>query len=304
MPIASTLDPLRSELDRVDYLADEGLAMALFLAMRLGRPLLLEGPSGVGKSAAATALAAALHTPLISLQCYEGIGAPEALYGWDRAKQELSIQLAETAPDRPLDATHEIEAALAPGLTALFAPEFLVDGPLLQAMRHDDEVPAVLLIDDVDRTDARFQALLVEFLDRRAVTVPEVGTFVAKVPPIVVITSNNSRPLGDALKRRCSYHWMEHPSAERATEIVGRRVEGAASSLLEAVVGFVADARALDLHQPPGLAEAIDWVTALTALGLAELDLDLARSTLGSLAKTPEDIATLVSALDDLHVSP
>nr|WP_287375600.1 MoxR family ATPase [Candidatus Microthrix sp.] len=241
MSINSTLDPLRSELDRLDYLADEGLAMALFLAMRLSQPLLLEGPSGVGKSSAATALAAALRTPLIQLHCYEGSTADDALYRWNRPRQVLALRRAEATNDLPTDQAQDVSPAATPAtsLDDLFTADFLIDGPLLRAVRHDDEVPAVLLIDDVDRSDARFEALLVEFLGQMSVTVPEIGTFGPKVPPIVIITCNGSRPLSDALKRGCHYHRMEHQSVERAVEIVRRRVGDAGLPLIEAATAFV-----------------------------------------------------------------
>lgn len=304
--INSTLDPLRSELDRLDYLADEGLAMALFLAMRLSQPLLLEGPSGVGKSSAATALAAALRTPLIQLHCYEGSTADDALYRWNRPRQVLALRRAEATNDLPTDQAQDVSPAATPAtsLDDRFTADFLIDGPLLRAVRHDDEVPAVLLIDDVDRSDARFEALLVEFLGQMSVTVPEIGTFGPKVPPIVIITCNGSRPLSDALKRGCHYHRMEHPSVERAVEIVRRRVGEAGLPLIEAATAFVFEVRTLDLDFPPGLAESIDWVAALTALGLVEFETNVARSTLGSIAKTPEDLEAIGSALDGLADSP
>lgn len=289
--IDASLGPLRAELNRVAYLADDGLAVSLFLAMRLGRPLLLEGEPGVGKTAAGRSLAASLHTPLIRLRCYEGITAPEALYTWNEHQQLLAIRSAE-ASGRQLDRGD------------LLAPEFLIEGPLLQAVRHADEVPAVLLIDEIDRVDARFEATLVEFLDRSAVTVPELGTFVAKAPPIVVITSDHSRQMSDALMRHCHYHWLEYPSVERAAEIIGRRVSGAAQPLVRSAAAFVSVVRALELDKPPGLAETIEWVTALSALGVAELDRDLGRATVGSIAKTPADVATIGSALGDLPGSP
>ena len=304
--INSTLDPLRSELDRLDYLADEGLAMALFLAMRLSQPLLLEGPSGVGKSSAATALAAALRTPLIQLHCYEGSTADDALYRWNRPRQVLALRRAEATNDLPTDQAQDVSPAATPAtsLDDLFTADFLIDGPLLRAVRHDDEVPAVLLIDDVDRSDARFEALLVEFLGQMSVTVPEIGTFGPKVPPIVIITCNGSRPLSNALKRGCHYHRMEHQSVERAVEIVRRRVGDAGLPLIEAATAFVFEVRTLDLDYPPGLAESIDWVAALTALGLVEFETNVARSTLGSIAKTPEDPEAIGSALDGLADSP
>jgi MoxR-like ATPase len=282
-----TLADLRTRLDEVDYLVDEGLAMALFLAMRLGQPLLLEGEPGVGKTTAAKALAAALHTPLIRLQCYEGITASEALYEWNYPRQMLSIRLAEVTTDSI-------------SKTDLFTEEYLLDRPLLAAVRHEGDVPAVLLIDEIDRSDDEFEALLLEFLGESSVTVPEIGTFTATRPPIVILTSNRSRELHDALKRRCYYHWIEYPTVERAATIVRRRVPGAETSLIDAATAFVSDARTLELDKPPGLAEAIDWVGALHALGISELERDVARDTIGAIAKTPDDVDTIRATLESV----
>jgi MoxR-like ATPase len=284
-----SLTDLRAQLDAVDYLVDEGLSMALFLAMRLGQPLLLEGEPGVGKTTAAKALAEALGTPLIRLQCYEGITAAEALYEWNYPRQMLSIRLAEVTSENI-------------SKTDLFTEDYLLDRPLLAAVRHAGDVPPVLLIDEIDRSDDEFEALLLEFLGESSVTVPEIGTFTASRPPIVILTSNRSRELHDALKRRCYYHWIEYPAVERAAAIVRRRVPGADTALIDAATAFVSSARTLELDKPPGLAEAIDWVSALHALGVTELDLDVARATIGALAKTPDDVdtvrATLGSATD------
>ena len=280
-----SLADLKTQLDAVDYLVDEGLSMALFLAMRLGQPLLLEGEPGVGKTTAAKALAAALHTMLIRLQCYEGITASEALYQWNYPRQMLSIRLAEVTTDSI-------------SKTDLFTEEYLLDRPLLAAVRQTGEVPPVLLIDEIDRSDDEFEALLLEFLGESSVTVPEIGTFTASRPPIVILTSNRSRELHDALKRRCYYHWIEYPSVERAAAIVRRRVPGASAALVDAATTFVSNARGLELDKPPGLAEAIDWVSALHALGVSELERGTASATVGSLAKTPDDVDTIRTTLE------
>jgi MoxR-like ATPase len=282
-----TLADLRAHLDAVDYLVDEGLSMALFLAMRLGQPLLLEGEPGVGKTTAAKALAAALQTRLIRLQCYEGITASEALYEWNYPRQMLSIRLAEVTTDSI-------------SKTDLFTEEYLLDRPLLAAVRDVGDLPPVLLIDEIDRSDDEFEALLLEFLGESSVTVPEIGTFAAARPPIVILTSNRSRELHDALKRRCYYHWIEYPSVERAASIVRRRVPGASTALIDAATAFVSDSRGLELDKPPGLAEAIDWVSALHALGVSELERDVARATIGAIAKTPDDVDTIRASFESV----
>jgi MoxR-like ATPase len=263
-------------LAAVDYLADEGLATALFLALRLPQPLLLEGEAGVGKTEAAKALAAALGTPLIRLQCYEGIDVSEALYEWNYPRQLLRIRLAEAQGG-------DI------GEEDLFDEAYLVRRPLLQAIEHTGPLPAVLLIDELDRADHDFEAFLLELLAERAVTVPEIGTIRAENPPVVVLTSNRTRDLHDALKRRCLYHWIDYPSPEREVEIVRRRVPGSARELAEDVAAAVAKLRAADVQKPPGIAEAIDWVAALRLLGADRLDAAAADRTLGSVLKYRED---------------
>jgi len=280
------LNDLRASLDAVDYLVDEGLSMALYLAQRLGQPLLLEGEPGVGKTTAAKALAAALGAPLFRLQCYEGITAAEALYEWNYPRQLLSIRMAEAEHSTLTDGD-------------LFTSDYLLDRPLLRAIRYDGDQPAVLLIDEIDRSDDEFEALLLEFLGEASVTVPELGTFRAARPPIVILTSNRSRELHDALKRRCFYHWIEYPSVERAAEIVRRRVPGADAALAEAATAFVAGARHLDLDKPPGLSETIDWVSALHALGVSHLERTVAEATLGAIAKTPDDLDSVRSSVGD-----
>ncbi len=293
----SSRQELVNALEGVDYLVDEGLATALFLAQSIRQPLLLEGEPGVGKTTAAKAMASVLGGPLIRLQCYEGVSANEALYEWNYSQQLLAIQLAGQADD----------GSSKPWLAAddLFTEDYLLDRPLLKAVRHPGPAPAVLLIDEIDRSDDEFEALLFEFLGEQSVTVPEIGTFSAVVDPVVILTSNRSRELHDALKRRCLYHWIEFPSLERTAEIVRRNVDAAAHPLVTAATAFVSDARALDLDKPPGVAEAIDWVGALSALGVTNLDDSEARSTLSAVIKTPDDIRTANEAMDagELSVS-
>jgi len=280
-------DDVRERLDACDYLVDEGMAAALYFALALGRPLLLEGEPGVGKTTAAKALAAALGTPLIRLQCYEGLTAGEALYEWNYQRQLLAIRLAESRHVSLTDAD-------------LFTAEFLQERPILAAVRHEGPRPPVLLIDEIDRADDEFEALLLEFLGEAAVTVPEIGTFTASRPPYVVLTSNRSRDLHDALRRRCLYHWIDFPHADRAAEILRRLVPAAHEPLIEAATGFVVRVRALDLDKAPGLAEAIDWVAALSALGAADLTHPGAATTIGAIAKTPDDRDLIGRALADL----
>jgi MoxR-like ATPase len=263
-------------LNAADYLADEGLATALFFALRLPQPLLLEGEAGVGKTEAAKALAAVLDTPLIRLQCYDGIDASEALYEWNYSRQLLRIRLAEAAGER-LDEG------------GLFSAEYLIARPLLQAIQHPGPMPAVLLIDELDRADDDFEAFLLELLAESAITIPELGTVVAVHPPVVVLTSNRTRDLHDALKRRCLYHWIDYPEAAREVEIVRRRVPDTAQALAVDVVDALRRLRASEVQKPPGIAEAIDWVAALRLLGVERLDAVGAERTLGSVLKYRED---------------
>ncbi|MEV4545705.1 AAA family ATPase [Micromonospora echinaurantiaca] len=279
-------DPLaiRRRLDAVDYLADDGMAMALFLALKLGKPLLLEGEPGVGKTAAAKALARALDTTLIRLQCYEGLTAGEALYEWNYQRQLLAIRLAEAQQTTLTDAD-------------LFRAEFLQERPILRAVRHPGPVPPVLLIDEIDRADDEFEALLFEFLGEAGITIPELGTFAATTPPIVVLTSNRSRELHDALRRRCLYHWIDFPEPARAAEIVRRAVPGAAEPLIRTATEFIGAVRDLELDKAPGMAEAIDWVAALSVLGATDLAAGDVLRTVGAIAKTPDDRAAVAAAL-------
>jgi MoxR-like ATPase len=269
--------------DAKDFLLDIGTASAIFLAVKIRRPLLLEGEPGVGKTTAAKTLAEVLDTPLVRLQCYEGLTASEALYDWNYQRQLLSIKLAEARGAR-------IEES------DLYSERYLVDRPILQCVRHQGPTAPVLLIDEIDRADDEFEALLLEFLGESTVTVPELGTFAAEYPPIAVLTSNRSRDLHDALRRRCLYHWIDYPERSRAAAIVRRTVPGATAPLIEHATQFVGRARDLDLDKPPGVAEAIDWVAALVSLGVADLvDAD-ALASLGALAKTPDDRALIRDA--------
>ncbi|HZB51760.1 MAG TPA: MoxR family ATPase [Mycobacteriales bacterium] len=272
------VETLAAALAAAGYLTDPGLATALFLAVRLPQPLLLEGEPGVGKTEAAKALARVLDTPLVRLQCYEGIDAAEALYEWNYARQLLGIRLAESRGDPVSE-------------DALFGPDYLLRRPLLAALEHPGPRPAVLLIDELDRADDDFEAFTFELLAESAVTIPELGTVRATHPPVVVLTSNRTRDLHDALKRRCLYHWIDHPAPERTVRIICRRVPGSAEPLAVAAAAAVARVRTLELEKPPGIAEAIDWVAALTLLGVARLDPAAADATLGSVLKDRDDQA-------------
>jgi MoxR-like ATPase len=281
--LAPDVDALTARLDAADYLCDQGLATAVFLSLRLPQPLLLEGEAGVGKTEAARALAEALGTPLIRLQCYEGMDSSEALYEWNYPRQLLRIRLAEAGGAKLAEED-------------LFGREYLVRRPVLEAIEHPGPVPAVLLVDELDRADPDFEAFLLEVLADAAVTVPELGTIQASVPPAVVLTSNRTRDLHDALKRRCLYHWIDYPPPEREVEIVRRRVPGTSPRLAEDVVAAIARLRAADVQKPPGIAEGIDWVAALELLGAQRLDADAVGRTLGAVLKYREDQETLRAA--------
>ena len=286
----SDRESLVEALDRVDYLVDDGLATALFLAQATRQPLILEGEPGVGKTTAAKAMAAVFGGPFIRLQCYEGIAASEALYEWNYAQQLLAIRIAE-ASDASVTAAD------------LCSEDFLLDRPLLKAVRHPGPTPAVLLIDEIDRADDEFEALLFEFLGEQSVTVPELGTFHAVVDPVVILTSNRSRELHDALKRRCLYHWIEFPTVERVAQIVRRNVPEACDPLVSAATAFITQARRLDLDKPPGVSEAIDWVGALQALGITRLDDAGARATLSAVIKTPDDHRRTTEAMSSQELT-
>jgi MoxR-like ATPase len=274
--LVGDVETLARRLAAVDYLVDEGLATAMFLSLRLPQPLLLEGEAGVGKTEAGKALAAVLETPLVRLQCYDGIDASEALYEWNYPRQLLSIRLADTAGEKLREED-------------LFGSDYLIRRPLLRALEHPGPRPAVLLIDEIDRADDDFEAFLLELLAEAAVTIPEIGTVRATHPPIIVLTSNRTRDLHDAVKRRCLYQWIDYPSPQREVEIVRRRVKGASESLAVQVATAVAKMRESDVQKPPGVAEAIDWVAALDLLGVKTLDAAAIDRTLGAVLKYAED---------------
>jgi MoxR-like ATPase len=286
-PGVSRAGDLRERLREHDYLADEGLATAIFLALKLGRPLFLEGEAGVGKTEVAKVLSRILDTPLIRLQCYEGIDVYQAVYEWDYARQLLHIRAAEALGTE--DDPERLERDL-------YSREFLVSRPLLQALEHRGPSPPVLLIDEVDRSDDEFEAFLLEILSDFAVTVPELGTIRAERPPVAVLTSNRTREVHDALKRRCLYFYIEHPSFEREVEIVRLRVPEAEDSLARQVAAAVERLRSMDLYKPPGVAETLDWTQALVALGAKELDETIVRATIGSVLKYREDQQRLKNA--------
>jgi MoxR-like ATPase len=263
------------------YLSDEGLATAIFLSLTMGRPLLLEGEPGVGKTEVAKALSALTGGELLRLQCYEGLDASQALYEWDYPRQLLHLRAAEAAGT--------ISSDVAVVENELYSERFLVRRPLLDAISDRHHIAPVLLIDELDRADDEFEAFLLEVLADSAVTIPELGTFRATVPPIVIITSNRTRDVHDALKRRCLYHWVEHPDLEREIAIVQSRVPGANELLTRQVSRLVAELRTIGLFKPPGVAETIDWVMALTALGRTELDAVSVEASLGAVVKYRED---------------
>ena len=278
---------LEALLEEHGYLADRGLATATYIALKLGRPLLLEGEVGVGKTELAKTVAAMTSRRLIRLQCYEGIDTSQALYEWDYARQMLHIRALSAH-----DVTDE------DSIDALFGEAFLVERPLLEAVRAGED--CVLLVDEVDRADDEFEAFLLELLSDFQVTIPEIGTVKAKSRPIVVLTSNRTRELHDALKRRCLYHWIDYPTAEREEEIVRTRIPDVSAVLAAKTVAAVHRLRGLDLDKPPGVAETLDWVAALQTIGADDLDGQIAADTLGSVVKNREDLEVVQSRMGQI----
>jgi len=287
-----SVQALGTSLRGTGYLADDGLATVAWLALRMRRPLLVEGEPGTGKTALAEALSEVLAAPLIRLQCYEGIDVSQALYDWDFPRQILHLRTVEATREQgtELDAEAVEES--------LFDERFLLDRPVLQALRHS---PAVLLVDEVDRADDEFEAFLLEVLSTYQVSIPEYGTVTADPPPVVVLTSNRTRELHDALKRRCLYHWIDHPGLSREVEIVRTRMPEVSAALAEQVTAAVHRLRdGADLLKPPGVAETLDWARALHTLGAERLDLDGAAATLGAVVKYREDVERVRDQLDQL----
>jgi len=273
----ATIDDVEARLRERRYIGDRALATSIYLALKLEKPLFIEGEAGVGKTEAAKVMADVLGARLIRLQCYEGIDLAHAVYEWNYPRQLLHIRLLNESEDRRL-AEREI-----------FSQEFLLRRPLLDAIDNEDETPPVLLIDEIDRSDEEFEAFLLELLSDFQVSIPEIGTIKAKKPPFVVITSNRTREVHDALKRRCLYHWFDHPGFARELAIVRRRLPAVSARLAEQVTALVQALRSQDLLKPPGVAETIDWAQALDALGASEVDAELAMATLGSVLKYRED---------------
>jgi MoxR-like ATPase len=284
--VFDSITNLEQKLAAAGYIADHALATTVYLAGRLSKPLFLEGEPGVGKTALAKAIAGLLDTELIRLQCYEGLDAPAALYEWNYLRQMLEIRLQEA---RGVDRT-ELGRNI-------FGPEFLLQRPLLRAIRHDAPRPAVLLVDEIDRSDEEFEAFLLEVLSDFQITIPELGTLRATHPPFVVLTSNRTREMHDALKRRCLYHWIDYPSLEKELAIVAAAVPGVGVRLGTQVCVFMEQLRQQDYYKRPGVAETIDWARALLALGIAELDADIVAATLGCILKYRSDQAALSGAV-------
>jgi len=282
-PLPTSVDEVLALLDREDYVADRRLATSAFLALKMGRPMFLEGEAGVGKTELAKVLAKGLGKKLIRLQCYEGLDISSAAYEWNYPRQMIEIRLAESAGSVDRDAlAHDI-----------FAPRFLMKRPLLEALSPEDGVPPVLLIDELDRTDEPFEAYLLEVLAEFQITIPELGPIRAAAPPVVIITSNRTREIHDAIKRRCLYHWVGYPDAPRELAIVRRKCPQASESLARAIVAFTQRLRAMDFFKAPGIAETLDWAEALIALDRVALDPQTVADTAGVLLKYQDDVGAL-----------
>lgn len=279
----SSIDAVQAMLEGQGYICGRALGTVVFLSLTLGRPLFLEGEAGVGKTEIAKALAAGLNRKLIRLQCYEGLDASSAVYEWNFPAQMVAIRTAEAAGDTSRKAL----------TTELFSDDFLIERPLLEAMRPDERGAPILLIDELDRTDAPFEAFLLEALSDFQVTIPELGTIKAPEPPIVILTSNRTREVHDALKRRCLYHWVDYPNFDREMEILKARAPEASDSLSREVVAFVQQLRTEDLFKKPGVAETIDWAKCLLALDVITLSPEVIADTLGAILKYQDDIAKL-----------
>jgi MoxR-like ATPase len=278
MPLTiNSIDELQTALGNRQYIADRGLTTAVFLALKLGRPLFLEGEAGVGKTEIAKVLSSLLDTALIRLQCYEGLDVHQAVYEWNYARQMMYIRLAEARGE------HVAEADL-------FGTDFLMQRPLLKALQNSDGKPSVLLVDEIDRSDEEFEAYLLEVLSDFQITIPEIGTIKATQPPVVVLTSNRTREVHDALKRRCLYYWIDYPTFDKELQIVQAKVPEASTLLAHQVTRFVQELRQIDLYKPPGVAETLDWVYALVALQEKALELSVVQETLGVILKYQDDI--------------
>ena len=285
--IPANVDAVQDRLAVGQYVADRGLATVVYLALKLGRPLLLEGEAGVGKTEVAKVLSTVLRRPLIRLQCYEGLDVSSALYEWDHARQMLAIRLAEATGERDRDR-----------LSAdLYSARYLIKRPLLQALEPQAGAPPILLIDELDRADEPFEAFLLEILSDFQVTIPELGTIRCHERPLVILTSNRTREIHDALKRRCLYHWIGYPDAERELQILRRRAPDVPEKLGAQVVAVVQRLRTVDLFKPPGVAETLDWAQALVALNRSTLDAQALNTTLGVLLKYQDDVAKVAGPL-------
>jgi len=278
-----SIEEIQTKLGEMLYVADRGLSTSIYLSLKLGRPLFLEGEAGVGKTEVAKALSAILDTNLIRLQCYEGLDVHHAVYEWNFSKQMLHIRMLEATGEKPQE-------------TDLFGREYLLSRPLLQAIEASNENPPVLLIDEIDRSDEEFEAFLLEILSDFQITIPEIGTIKADRPPVVVITSNRTREVHDALKRRCLYHWIDYPSFEKELAIVTAKVPGASAQLTKQVTNFVQELRKVELYKVPGIAETLDWAEALVALDQQSITPSIIQDTLGVLLKYEDDLKSLEQA--------